>query len=148
MESSDRDESMPSEVGVTEVAGAKKGKRKPTRQKDSHPEEHFESIITGDLLDTIRAMYRINRNIMLEVPQSSREVTEKLDEGCLMYIIPFELGFRLPFCGLLTDFFNYYQIAPGQLMPNGWRVLMSWQVIMEIYHAPVTRELISYHYRL
>ena len=65
-----------------------------------------------------------------------------------MYIIPFELGFRLPFCGLFIDFFNYYQIAPGQLMPNGWRVLMSWQVIMEIYNAPVTRKLISYHYRL
>ena len=25
---------------------------------------------------------------------------------------------------------------------------MSWQVIMEIYNAPLTRELISYHYRL
>ena len=31
MDSSDRDKNMPSEVGVTEVAGAKKGKRKPTR---------------------------------------------------------------------------------------------------------------------
>ena len=33
-------------------------------------------------------------------------------------------------------------------MPNGWMILMSWQVIMEIYNAPVIRELISYHYRL
>ena len=79
MDSSDHDEGMPSEVGVTEVAGAKKGKRKPTRQKDSHPEEHFESIITNDLLDTIRALYRINNNIRLEIPQSSKEVAENLD---------------------------------------------------------------------
>ena len=41
----------------------------------------------------------------------------------VLYEYPFKIGFKWPFSPLSRAFMAYFEIAPGQLMPQFWRVL-------------------------
>ena len=41
----------------------------------------------------------------------------------VLYEYPFKIGFKWPFSLLSRAFMAYFEIAPGQLMPQFWRVL-------------------------
>ena len=46
-----------------------------------------------------------------------------------MYELPFKDGMRLPIPKLVRDILDHYEVAPSQLMPNAWRILMSLEVL-------------------
>ena len=41
----------------------------------------------------------------------------------ILYEYPFKIGFKWAFSPLARAFMYYFEIAPGQLMPQFWRVL-------------------------
>ena len=46
-----------------------------------------------------------------------------------MYEVPFKIGIRLPLRPLVTGVLSWYEIAPDQLMPNSWRILLSLEAL-------------------
>ncbi|KAK3029814.1 hypothetical protein RJ639_038256 [Escallonia herrerae] len=47
-------------------------------------------------------------------------------------------GYRIPMHLFDVAFFNYYKMAPGQLVPNGWRKLLGLIYLMQTSRYPVT----------
>ena len=43
----------------------------------------------------------------------------------VIYELMLKDGMRFPIPKLIRDVCNHYEIAPSQLMPNAWRILMS-----------------------
>ncbi|KAK3026875.1 hypothetical protein RJ639_042002 [Escallonia herrerae] len=47
-------------------------------------------------------------------------------------------GYRVPMHPFVVAFFNHYKMAPGQLMPNGWRKLVGLIYLVQTSGSPVT----------
>ncbi|KAK2978255.1 hypothetical protein RJ640_016200 [Escallonia rubra] len=47
-------------------------------------------------------------------------------------------GYRIPMHPFAVAFFNYYKMAPGQLVPNGWRKLVGLIYLVQTSGYPVT----------
>ncbi|KAK2985857.1 hypothetical protein RJ640_018723 [Escallonia rubra] len=47
-------------------------------------------------------------------------------------------GYRIPMHPLAVAFFNHYKMAPGQLVPNGWRKLVGLIYLVQTSGYPVT----------
>ncbi|KAK2986442.1 hypothetical protein RJ640_011880 [Escallonia rubra] len=47
-------------------------------------------------------------------------------------------GYRIPMHPFVVAFFNYYKMAPGQLVPNGWRKLVGLIYLVQTSGYPVT----------
>ncbi|KAK3008983.1 hypothetical protein RJ639_013481 [Escallonia herrerae] len=57
--------------------------------------------------------------------QIQEAVNYGIDLEISVYEGQIKLGYRLPLHPFAFAFFNYYQKAPGQLVPNGWRKLVA-----------------------
>ncbi|KAK0574177.1 hypothetical protein LWI29_019377 [Acer saccharum] len=47
------------------------------------------------------------------------------------YHLPFKIGLRLLIPPLTRQLLNFFEIAPSQLMPNGWRIFLSLEALIE-----------------
>ena len=83
------------------------------------------SSITNDEVKLWRYMYKIPSSVEIRVPTTY----ERVDWVVLGWVMIYELmlndGMRFPIPQLIRDVCDHYEIAPSQLMPNAWRVLMS-----------------------
>ena len=72
-----------------------------------------------------RYLYKIPSCVEIQVPTSH----ERVDWVVLGWLVIYELMLkdrrRFPIPKLSRDICDHYEIAPSQLMPNTWRVLMS-----------------------
>ncbi|KAL6580269.1 hypothetical protein OROMI_008293 [Orobanche minor] len=92
--------------------------------------------------------YDIPDHIALHVP--SKEVRADWDilgMTCL-YELPFKLGFRFPLPRLIREVCDFYEIAPGQLVSNAWRLLMALEVFCEMREIPITIKEVRSAYAL
>ena len=97
---------------------------------ESHPGEGMlirnpmSSVMPEDIR-LWRYMYRIPPSMEICVPSSHERVDWVVLGWVVVYELMFKDGMRFPIPRLIRDVYDHYEIAPSQLMPNAWRVLMS-----------------------
>ena len=85
-------------------------------------------LIESDL-DTFHRRYGMPNSSWLRLPLNGERVDWNITSWVLIYEVPFRIGLRLPLPPLVSGVLSWYEIAPGQLMPNSWRILLSLEVL-------------------
>ena len=76
-----------------------------------------------------RYLYRIPPSVEIRVPSSHERIDWVVPEWVAVYELLLKDGIRFPIPRLIRDICDHYEIAPIQLMPNTWRVLMSLETL-------------------
>lgn len=82
----------------------------------------------SDLL-RIRDSYGIPASVQLRLPRPYERVSWSVPGWTFFYELPFKDGFRFPIPHMVGMVLEYFDIAPSQLMPNSWRLLLALQVL-------------------
>ncbi|KAL6566855.1 hypothetical protein OROMI_015259 [Orobanche minor] len=96
----------------------------------------------------IRRNYDIPDHIALHVPSKEVRADWDLPGMTCLYELPFKLGFQFPLPRLIWEVCDFYEIAPGQLVPNAWRLLMALEVFCEMREIPITIKKVRSAYAL
>ena len=76
-----------------------------------------------DELVSLRARYGIPDEISLRIP-GKKDTPSRPPRGYItLFLESFKLGLRCPIQPYFARILNGLNLAPGQLNPNGWRVL-------------------------
>ncbi|XP_024046538.1 uncharacterized protein LOC107177302 [Citrus sinensis] len=131
------------EVGVPEGAGdgeesSSEPSRPPQRrhlghrvEADSYPIDFTACATTQTDLFKLRNLYNIPPEVLLVVPGKG-DVPSRPPRGYVtMHLESFKLGARLPLQRYFAKILGGMHLAPGQLHPNGWRVLSAMFVFWE-----------------
>ena len=97
---------------------------------ESHPGEGMllknpRSCVVPEDVSLWRYMYRIPQSVEIRVPSPHERVDWAVPSCVAVYELMLRDGMRFPIPRLIRDVCDHYEIAPSQLMPNAWRVLMS-----------------------
>ncbi|KAL5780255.1 hypothetical protein ACOSQ2_010992 [Xanthoceras sorbifolium] len=88
------------------------------------------SVLTEDDLTRIQYCYGIPDGVDLRVPAKEERPDWDIPGWTCFYELPFQrVGFRLPIVGLLRKVLDYFELAPGQLMPKIWRILLGLELL-------------------
>ncbi|KAF5933328.1 hypothetical protein HYC85_029499 [Camellia sinensis] len=82
------------------------------------------SILTPAELEGTRGKYQIPLEIGLRLPTSTERASDVRPREFSLYEEAWLEGVRLPLPQVLVDVLNELDAAPGQLMPNAWKILM------------------------
>ncbi|KAK4838711.1 hypothetical protein QYF36_015845 [Acer negundo] len=93
--------------------------------------ESLASVITEDMLSGIRTMYGIPIDVELRAPREHERADWDIPGWTCLYEYTFHLGFRFPIPQLVRRMLVYYELAPGQLMPNTWRIMLGLGILCE-----------------
>ncbi|XP_052290871.1 uncharacterized protein LOC107175192 [Citrus sinensis] len=142
-DSSDEEGSSGSENTLSEGQGDDSGEASPSGA--SRPEErgtvggralsrdyaidYMSCTTTFDELNDLRLRYSIPGEIPLKIP-GKKDTPSRPPRGYVtLYLESFKYGLRCPLQPYFARILNGLNLAPGQLNPNGWRVLsVSWGV--------------------
>ena len=106
--------------------------------------------LDGETLFRFKDRFQFLDKVKVRLPrEEDRDCHFLLGEVC-SYEVAFLSGFRLPVHPFITELLGHFGIAPGQLMPNSWRIVVS---CIEIWLATTDRDMIKvdelvYLYRL
>ncbi|KAM6565968.1 hypothetical protein CsatA_025096 [Cannabis sativa] len=89
------------------------------------------SMTKGDTL-RMRHQYEIHSSIQMRLPTIAERPDWDSGDWVCMYEFPFRIGFRFPFPPFVQEVLDYYEVAPSQLMPNAWRLLLGIEVIVRV----------------
>ncbi|KAF3454143.1 hypothetical protein FNV43_RR04590 [Rhamnella rubrinervis] len=79
----------------------------------------------------LKKRYGFPENVILSAPADGERADSVRDGWICFYEIAFKLGLKLPFHHIISMVLKYFNLAPGQLMPNGWRYLLGLIVLSE-----------------
>ncbi|XP_024046641.1 uncharacterized protein LOC107178109 [Citrus sinensis] len=128
---------VPEEVGDGEGSSSKPTRPPQKRnlghrvETDSYPIDYIACATTQTDLFKLRNLYDIPEEVLLVVPGKG-DVPSRPPRGYVtMHLESFRLGARLPFQRYFAKILGGMHLAPGQLHPNGWRVLSAMFVLWE-----------------
>ncbi|XP_024034804.1 uncharacterized protein LOC102627882 [Citrus sinensis] len=125
--------------GVGDGEGSSSGPSKPAQKRnlghrveaDSYPIDFMACATTPTDLFKLRNLYNIPNEVLLVVPGKG-DVPSLPPKGYVtMHLESFRLGVRLPLQPYFAKILGGMHLAPGQLHPNGWRVLSAMFVLWE-----------------
>ncbi|XP_024036207.1 uncharacterized protein LOC112096765 [Citrus clementina] len=100
-------------------------------EADSYPIDYIACATTQTDLFKLRNLYDIPEEVLLVVPGKG-DVPSRPPRGYVtMHLESFKLGARLPLQRYFAKILGGMHLAPGQLHPNGWRVLSAMFVLWE-----------------
>ncbi|XP_052288755.1 uncharacterized protein LOC127899416 [Citrus sinensis] len=100
-------------------------------EADSYPIDFMACATTPTDLFKLRNLYNIPDEVRLVVPGKG-DVPSRPPKGYVtMHLESFRLGARLPLQPYFAKILGGMHLAPGQLHPNGWRVLSAMFVLWE-----------------
>ncbi|KAF3443043.1 hypothetical protein FNV43_RR16964 [Rhamnella rubrinervis] len=79
----------------------------------------------------LKKRYGFPENAVLSAPVDKERGDSVRDGWVCFYEIAFKLGLRLPFHHIISMVLKYFNLAPGQLMPNEWHYLLGLIVLSE-----------------
>ncbi|KAK3212859.1 hypothetical protein Dsin_017565 [Dipteronia sinensis] len=94
------------------------------------------SVLTEADMDGIRTLYGIPESVILRAPNKHERADWDIPGWTCFYENNPRQGFRFHVPSLARRLLVYYDIAPGQLMSNSWRILISLSVLREKYNLP------------
>ncbi|XP_024039348.1 uncharacterized protein LOC107176876 [Citrus sinensis] len=125
--------------GVGDGEGSSSGPSGPAKKRnlghrveaDSYPIDYITCATTQTDLFKLRNLYDIPEEVLLVVPGKG-DVPSRPPRGYVtMHLESFKLGARLPLQRYFAKILGGMHLAPGQLHPNGWRVLSAIFVLWE-----------------
>ncbi|KAK0583444.1 hypothetical protein LWI29_036995 [Acer saccharum] len=117
---------------------------RPTGVLDGNPA----SLIAQENLDGLRTMYDIPKSVELRAPLGRERADWDIPEWTCFYEYTLRLGFRFSVPELVRRLLKYFDIAPGQLMPNSWRILLSLTVLQERHNIRFGLGCVLHNYYL
>ena len=125
--------------GVGDGEGSSSSPSRPPRRRnlghrveaDSYPIDFIACATTQTDLFKLRNLYNIPEEVLLVVPGKG-DVPSRPPRGFVtMHLESFRLGARLPLQRYFAKILGSMHLAPGQLHPNGWRVLSAMYVLWD-----------------
>ncbi|XP_052291850.1 uncharacterized protein LOC127900693 [Citrus sinensis] len=125
--------------GVGDGEGSSSGPSRPAQRRnlghrveaDSYPIDFMACATTPTDLFKLKNLYNIPSEVLLVVPGKG-DVPSRPPKGYVtMHLESFRLGARLPLQPYFAKILGGMHLAPGQLHPNGWRVLSAMFVLWE-----------------
>ncbi|XP_052297251.1 uncharacterized protein LOC127902384 [Citrus sinensis] len=125
--------------GVCDGEGSSSGSSRPPQRRhlghrveaDSYPIDFTACATTQTDLFKLRNLYNIPADVLLVVPGKG-DIPSRPPRGYVtMHLESFKLGARLPLQRYFAKILGGMHLAPGQLHPNGWRVLSAMYVLWE-----------------
>ena len=125
--------------GVGDGEGSSSGPSRPPLRRnlghrveaDSYPIDFIACATTQTDLFKLRNLYNIPEEVLLVVPGKG-DVPSRPPRGFVtMHLESFKLGARLPLQRYFAKILGSMHLAPGQLHPNGWRVLSAMYVLWD-----------------
>ena len=97
---------------------------------ESHPREgillrNLKSKVINDELKMLRYLYNIPHNVEVRAPEVYERIDWVVPGWVALYDLMFKDGMRLSILKLIRDVCDHYEIAPSQLMPNAWSILIA-----------------------
>ena len=83
------------------------------------------STITGTELEALRKKYQIPEEVEISLPTSTERPSHARPGEFSLYEEALKGGLRLPLPQVVVDVLNRLEVAPGQLMPNAWKILLA-----------------------
>lgn len=83
------------------------------------------STVTAGELEAIRERYQVPAEVELLLPTSTERASDHRPGEFTFYEEAFKGGVRLPLPQIVVDILNRLEVAPGQLMPNAWKIVLS-----------------------
>ncbi|XP_024042066.1 uncharacterized protein LOC112099182 [Citrus clementina] len=126
--------------GVGDGEGSSSGPSGPPQRRhlghrveaDSYPIDYTTCATTQTDLFKLRNLYDIPADILLIVPGKC-DVPSRPPRGYVtMHLESFKLGAQLPLQRYFAKILGGMHLAPGQLHPNGWRVLSAMYVLWKM----------------
>ncbi|GAY64497.1 hypothetical protein CUMW_234040 [Citrus unshiu] len=128
---------VPEEVGDGEGSSSEPSRPPKKRnlghrvEADSYPVDYIAWATTQTDLFKLRNLYDIPEEVLLVVPGKG-DVPSRPPRGyVMMHLESFKLGARMPLQRYFAKILGGMHLAPGQLHPNGWRVLSAMFVLWE-----------------
>ncbi|GMP93359.1 hypothetical protein CsSME_00043230 [Camellia sinensis var. sinensis] len=83
------------------------------------------STVTAADLEAIREKYQVPAKIELLLPMSTERPSDARPGEFALYEEALKGGLRLPLPQVVVDVLNRLEVAPDQLMPNAWKILLA-----------------------
>lgn len=106
------------------------------------------SVVTHAHLAGIRTMYGIPEDVELRAARRKERADWDIPGWTCFYEYTLRWGFRFPVPTLVRQVLTHFDIAPGQLMPNGWRIMLSLSVLCESRKIKLSLGRFLYNYYL
>ena len=85
--------------------------------------------VAVDELGKIRYLYKIPKNVEICALKAHERVDWVVPGWVALYEFSFREEMKFPIPKLVRDILNHYEIAPSQLMPNMWRILLAFECL-------------------
>ena len=95
--------------------------------------------LDSDTLSRFRDKFQFPERVKVHLPHKKERACQLSPSEVCFYEVAFQCGLRFPIHPFIMKFFSHFNIAPGQLMPNLWRIVISY---MEIWLAVTEGDMI------
>ncbi|KAF3442939.1 hypothetical protein FNV43_RR16857 [Rhamnella rubrinervis] len=106
------------------------------------------SIFKPEDMSYLKERYGFPNNDVLSVPRAGERADSIRDGWICFYDIAFKLDLRLPLHRIINMVLNYFNIAPEQLMANGWRYLLGLIVLSKRCNRPIDMPIFLHYFYL
>uniref|UniRef100_A0A2N9GP07 Uncharacterized protein n=1 Tax=Fagus sylvatica TaxID=28930 RepID=A0A2N9GP07_FAGSY len=126
---SDRD----GDTRSTEETPSVSGSSKAVGPDDSWIARYYLSkVVDVDGLDSYRRKYQIPEDVVLRIPESDEVACSSKYGDVAFYEADFNAGIRFPMQPLMRELLDRLNLAPGQLAPNAWRIVLGSMVMWKV----------------
>lgn len=85
---------------------------------------HKRTNLTEESLRLIRLKYDIADEVEMMLPEEHEHPGWSVPGWHFLYLDPLVIGVRFPLKGIAKIVLDHYRIAPSQLCPGGWKILL------------------------
>uniref|UniRef100_A0A2N9F591 Transposase (putative) gypsy type domain-containing protein n=1 Tax=Fagus sylvatica TaxID=28930 RepID=A0A2N9F591_FAGSY len=86
------------------------------------------SKFNEESLGRIRSRYQVSEDVVLRIPNSDEQACSHAEDVAL-YESTLTAGLRFPVQPFIRELLDFLSLAPGQVAPNRWRVIISFMVM-------------------
>ena len=95
--------------------------------------------LDADTLSKFRDRLQFLERVRVRLPHKGERACHFLAGEVCFYEAAFQCGLRFPVYPFIMEFLSHFNIAPGKIMPNSWRIVVS---CMEIWLAITEGDMI------
>ena len=89
---------------------------------------YFSKFSDAESLGRIRSRYQVPEDVVLRIPNLDEQACSHVEDVTL-YESTLTASLRFPIQPFIRELLDFLSLAPGQVAPNGWRVIISSMVM-------------------
>uniref|UniRef100_A0A2N9GMJ2 Transposase (putative) gypsy type domain-containing protein n=1 Tax=Fagus sylvatica TaxID=28930 RepID=A0A2N9GMJ2_FAGSY len=110
------------------TTSARTGSRQSVVSKRWAVYSYVSRFTTIESLDRVRTRYQIPQDVVLRIPGPDERACSHVEDVAL-YESALTAGLRFPVQPFIRELLDFLSLAPGQVAPNGWRVILTCMVV-------------------